>query len=328
MEKKNGILVTADLHLRDDIPTCRTDDFIHEQWRKMDFIAELVKTKNLYWVDCGDLFHSTKPSYALISRLMSWFRSRDVRIEMAILGNHDMPGHNMKSLDNSAWSVIFQAGFIKTWMHNCIQYELQLATGPVYLTGLNYTESIDVLNNWSPDSLYGYNTEAPAALLYHDMVFKNERGRIADVPGMVAEELYDKSPFHTIFTGHNHTHFIWQPDDKDTIQIDYKNAHGVFNAGSLTRQTADQMAHTPCVFMWDGKCRPVPQCLPYTPAERCMTRKHLDTANEREEKLEAFIETVQNNVESTLNFLQTVQKVLYATKASKAVRQKVAEAME
>ena len=53
-----------------------------------------------------------------------------------------------------------------------------------------------------------------------------------------------------------------------------------------------------------------------------------DKVQAREEKLEAFIETIENNVDATLNFGQTVQKVLHAARPTKGVRQKVMQAME
>lgn len=269
MNSKQGFLITADLHLRDTVPTCRTDDFIKAQWNKMDYIAEIIKKKNLYWLDCGDLFHTAKPSYSLVNHLMYWFRSRNVQIDAAIVGNHDIPAHNLSYLDNSAWGILNTAGFIKRWLHNGIVHNFDLnGEYTIGITGVNYSENID-------DFTWDETLANDTALLYHDMVFRNEKNRIADVPGLIAQELYNKVPFHTIFSGHNHQHWEWQPNENNSIQIPYEDKQGVFNVGSMTRQSADQMEHTPCCMLWDGMYRPQTLELPYRPAEQCMDRGHL-----------------------------------------------------
>lgn len=266
MESKQGFLITADLHLRDTRPTCRTDDFDKAQWDKMDYIAEVIRTKDLYWLDCGDLFHNAKPSYSLLSHLLYWFKTRRVHIDAAIVGNHDLPAHNLHQLDNSGWGVILQAGYIKRWLHDGI-FETFLIKDDYHMDiiGVNYSENLDDFK-WPNDT-------NDAALLYHDMVFKSEKSRIADIPGLTAVQLYGKVPFYTIFSGHNHQSFDWDPNKG--VQVDYYCKKGVFNVGSMTRQSADQMEHIPSVMLWDGRGRPQRLPIPHKPADRCMDRGHL-----------------------------------------------------
>lgn len=267
MESKQGFLITADLHLRDTQPTCRTDDFDKAQWDKMDYIAEVIKTKNLYWLNCGDLFHNAKPSYSLLSHLLYWFKTRKVHIDAAIVGNHDLPAHNLHQLDNSGWGVVHQAGYIRHWLHDgkFETFSLHDYKDNISIAGVNYSENLD-------DFKWPFYAK-DSVLLYHEMVFRNERSRIADIPGLTAKQLYEKVPFCTVFSGHNHQSFDWQPDEN--FRIDYADKNGVFNVGSMTRQSADQMEHIPQVLLWDGIGRPQRLPLPYKPADRCMDRGHL-----------------------------------------------------
>ena len=38
-----NLILTADWHLREDQPVCRTDDFWKAQWAKIDFINDLAE---------------------------------------------------------------------------------------------------------------------------------------------------------------------------------------------------------------------------------------------------------------------------------------------
>ena len=60
-------ILCSDLHLREDVPICRTDDYISAQWKKMDFIAELQLKHNCPVLCGGDFFDYWKPSPKLLS---------------------------------------------------------------------------------------------------------------------------------------------------------------------------------------------------------------------------------------------------------------------
>ena len=57
IEKKTpSAILTADIHLRDDIPICRTDDYWRSMWQKVKFISKLQKQYQVPVLDAGDLF--------------------------------------------------------------------------------------------------------------------------------------------------------------------------------------------------------------------------------------------------------------------------------
>lgn len=102
-------ILTADWHLREDVPVCRTDDFLKAQWDKVRYIKELQEKLDCIVVHAGDFFHHWKPSPALLTETM-----RNIPKEFyTVYGNHDLPQHNMELADKSGVATLIEAGVIK-----------------------------------------------------------------------------------------------------------------------------------------------------------------------------------------------------------------------
>lgn len=101
-------ILTADWHLREDIPICRTDDFIQTQWNKVRFVRELQKKFDCPVIHAGDLFHHWKASPALLTETM-----RNIPKQFyTVYGNHDLPQHNLELADKSGVTTLVEAGVI------------------------------------------------------------------------------------------------------------------------------------------------------------------------------------------------------------------------
>jgi len=85
-------ILTSDLHLREDAPICRTDDFWKAQWIKVNFIKKLQEKYQCPVLCAGDVFHHWKPSPYLISEAIKYLPN-DFK---AIYGQHDLPQHNIQ----------------------------------------------------------------------------------------------------------------------------------------------------------------------------------------------------------------------------------------
>lgn len=114
-EKKPGIdfipsaIITADWHLRDDVPICRDDDFETEQWKKVQFVSDLQRKYNVPVIHAGDLFHHWKPSPYLLSKCLQYLPNEF----MTVFGNHDLPQHSMELAYKSGVWTLLEAGRIK-----------------------------------------------------------------------------------------------------------------------------------------------------------------------------------------------------------------------
>ena len=71
------IILTADWHIREKPPICRTDDFESALWRKIDFISELSEKYNSPVIIAGDLFHSANVISAPVKALEIYKISED-----------------------------------------------------------------------------------------------------------------------------------------------------------------------------------------------------------------------------------------------------------
>lgn len=90
-------ILTADWHLRESTPRCRTDDFEEAQWGKVEQVARLQKKHDCPVLHAGDLFHHWKPS----PRLLSQASQRLPLNFHSIYGNHDLPQHSIDLAEKS-----------------------------------------------------------------------------------------------------------------------------------------------------------------------------------------------------------------------------------
>ena len=90
-------IFTADWHLRDTVPVCRTDDFHNAMWRKVDYIAELGRQYDCPVYHAGDLFDHWKPSPWLLSHTIDHLPDKF----WTVYGNHDLPQHNLSLSERS-----------------------------------------------------------------------------------------------------------------------------------------------------------------------------------------------------------------------------------
>ncbi len=287
--KKRGpasAILTADWHLREDQPVCRTDDFWETQWKKVTFISNLQKEHACAVIHAGDLFNHWKPSPNLISQTILKLPDKF----FTIYGNHDLPQHN---LDNARKSGVFTLAASKT---------LQLLSS----------------GHWgvSPEqgSLIGYHIGNSTILVWHGLVIAEGAptwpGCIAVTPKHLLKK-YPKYPL--ILTGHNHQPFV----------AVYENRYSV-NPGSLTRQTADQNEMKPRVYLWwedTNEIEPV-----YLPIDdSIISREHLINAEQseaRQNRMEAFLELLQSEGwEAEVSFERNVDRLMDEKQLPNSVRE-------
>lgn len=103
------LILTADWHLRDTQPVCRTDNFWETQWNKVKFISDLQKKYDCPIVHAGDLFDHWKPSPFLLSETIKQLPKQFY----TVYGNHDLPQHNFELKEKSGIYVLEQAGVLE-----------------------------------------------------------------------------------------------------------------------------------------------------------------------------------------------------------------------
>ncbi len=94
-------ILCADLHIREDQPKCRLDDFWETQIKKMKWLKELQEKYDCPVLCSGDYFHHWKPSPRLLSACIEY-----MPFVFTIPGNHDLPNHSLDLIEKSGlWTM-------------------------------------------------------------------------------------------------------------------------------------------------------------------------------------------------------------------------------
>ena len=297
------IVFTADMHLRDSKPKCRTDDFYEVQMDKLQQVLKIVDKYDAMWMDAGDFFHQARPSYKLISDVLD-ILTIDYKLPIfSLCGNHDQPWHNMEKIQDSGIGVLHAAGAVTFLDDSPVKY------GPFKIYGCPYGGDIPEAEEWN-----GINI-----LVFHGMVWPNRRGMIPGVEGILAKQMLHSHPsYDIIVSGHNHQTFCTEAKNRLLC-----------NVGSLSRQTADQIAHQPCILVVESKDGGgFNWHLEYLEVDKnAVSAKHLEEAAKKEEELNAFVEGLKNMEEASLSFKDNVDRIIRQTKPDKETIEKIKEAV-
>jgi len=146
-------------------------------------------------------------------------------------------------------------------------------------------------------------------LIWHVMTWKGVPPW-PGIPDSSAIRILKKyTQFDIILTGHNHARFHEK----------YEGRHLV-NPGSLTRQIADQIEHSPAVYLWNEKINTVSaHLIPIT--EGVISREHITREQQKDDRITSFIEGLKSNWEIGLNFEENLEKF----KAENHIRASVME---
>lgn len=257
--KKPDLILCADFHLREDQPTCRTDDFWKAQWHKIDFIKQVQIKYNCPVIHAGDLFHHWKPSPYLLSETIQHL-SNDF---WTVYGQHDLPQHSLELAYKCGINTLKSAGLIEI-LPECHWGEIPKKHSFIIPHSIYSIKSRKDINGYS-------------ILVWHIMTYQGKKPW-PDCVDLVATKLLRKYPkYDLIVTGDNHQSFVEEYEGRLLV-----------NPGSITRQTAAQSDHKPCVYLWyaeDYRVEPV-----YLPIKNdVVSREHIKYKEQRDKRIDAFI---------------------------------------
>ena len=299
--QKADAILTADIEIRAFQPVCRTDDHWATQARKMKWLRELqMKHGGCPILDGGDLFdkrYKTNPSH----ELLGWAMENLPQPFYTIPGNHDLPGKSIENYSNSAMAVLERAGRVISCDENPFQV-LWIKESPyIMLYGFPWGGSLNNIES------KGYFNIA----LIHAMIYE-EFEPFPGCGGYSAKEVMALLPdFDLIVTGDNHQTFV--REEKGRLLV---------NPGSFMRNDADQIDHKPCVFLWFAESNTVEQV--FIPIEQgVINRDYIDDKKAKDNRLDAFVEKLGEQVVSGINFPGNLEKMVNDKSVSQGVRDKV-----
>jgi len=300
--KKATAIITADIELRDFTPTCRTDDHWKAQSRKIKWLKSLQEKHECIVLDGGDLFdkkYKQHPNHELLVWAMENLPSQFYTVP----GNHDLPGKSIKNYKNSAMAVLEQAGIVSGYGEE----RITLNESKFTLEICRFPWGVDI-DPFLPEKLKNRpNTRCIA--LVHTMVYDG----FHPFPGCIGWEKMDLIKkfrnYDLVVCGHNHQTFT--AEWRGTVLV---------NPGSLMRNDADQIDFKPSVFLWYAEDNTIERV--FIPIEQgVVSRVHIDEKNEKEHRLDAFVERLGAQATHGVNFEQNLEQ--YVAEVSKGIQDKV-----
>jgi hypothetical protein len=196
-----------------------------------------------------------------------------------LAGNHDLQHHNIDNLDNSSFSIldtIIKDGDSNLW------YLSEFGSAP------NFGEKIVADNEF---------------LFLHELIFPSRK----DIPKMIearcaADLLKEYKKPRWIFTGDYHHEFIVEQAERFVV-----------NPGCITRQTADMKDYKPTIIYVDteeGYFNEID--LPDT--ERMVDDSYLREEEEREGRIEAFVDSIRDSKNVSLDYSENVKIAIVKNK--------------
>ena len=285
--KKISAILCADLHLREDQPLCRTDNYFLTQINKLNFLFELGTKHNIWTFFCaGDFFDKAKVSEEFKTNLLEC----DMPPFYVIPGNHDLPEHNVKNFKKSSLGVMKAA------------------------------DKVTVKENVPLETFHTANIKNRKIGLIHKLIHKSTEdsvvaeGKTISYPAQ--KLLKDNPEFDLILSGDNHKTFVEEYEGRLLV-----------NPGSMMRMTAAQVDHKPCVFLYYAETNTIePVYFPIEQGvvsrEHIEEKQHKE---ERDKRMDAFVKKAGINIELGIKFEKNLEEYFKLIKIRKAVQQKVWE---
>lgn len=259
------IRVTADLHLRLDVPLCRGET--EEEWLELQKKSLHALISNYPLVIVGDIFHRAVSSPKLVNLFLDKVNNEDTYI---MAGNHDL---QMRNPDMSHTS------------YGTLEY---------------FINSIGL--RWAMVSYGGSkplgNTRSEILFL-HRLVFPSNSTIPPGSDGISAKDLLTLYPdYKLIVAGDNHDGFIYEEDGRKVLV-----------PGSMTIQSAKAIDRLCYFYDIDEETLEITKHL-FPDTGEMVTREHINKANEREERLTAFVEALKKGEGTSFDFEAFVLEML------------------
>lgn len=265
------MIITADWHIRNTKPRCRVDeDWIKTQQKALNQIAEICENKNAPLMVVGDIFNSNSDTSFECINMVQKLADYIGGIYI-LAGNHDLPFHSSENIDKSAIGVLLQSENI---------YKIE-----------DYSDDFSAPN-------FDEERNPMPYMFIHTLTIPSK-----DKPDFIQcetpESLLEKYPTAKwIFTGDYHRNFVYE-----------KNGRYVINPGCLIRQVSDMKDYQSGAYFVDTE-KQIIEFIPIIDNEELVNDEYIIRENEREERIESFVNKLKDVESVSLDFIDNVEKAL------------------
>lgn len=215
-------IVVGDPHFCDYTPTKRIDDFIENQFSKLNKIKNIALEKDVDAVFLlGDVFDKARPAQWLVNRLIDSLRDFPCSV-FSLVGNHDLQGAS-DGLAGTSLYTLFSSGILKR-----MEGDLEILGVP--FRAINHGRNL---------SIDAFQTDTPRIILSHLMVTP----QIAPFEHIYAFDVLKAAKDCFIFAGDFHDPFEF----RDPI-----NNSQIVNPGVLNRTSIAEKGTDPSVIYFEA----------------------------------------------------------------------------
>jgi len=173
---------------------------------------------------------------------------------------------------------------------------------------LHLAQSLTIL----PSTHYGQEpkgylpVKGKKVLVWHHMTYIQKP--YPEATGGMAEGLLMKYPqYDLILCGDNHQSFSVQHEGRLLV-----------NPGNLTRQVADQIDFQPRVALWYAEDNSI-QWVNLPIQEGVISREHIEKVQERDERIQAFVSSLDGDWKATMSFEQNLENFIASNEVDKEI---------
>jgi len=294
-------IVTADCHLRMDLPVCRTEtqaEWLEFQYQRLVELVDIANTQSADLIIAGDLFDTPRVPAEVVSIFLTAMQPLLGEV-FIIAGNHSLNAHREGNVLASSIGIIKSLDSKKIHYCTCVE---ELIEG-------RFQHS------------YKLNDDVT---IVHTLVFPTEDDIAFGWNAVTADYLLDRFDTTWIFSGDMHKAFVHKSKDRYVV-----------NPGCMTVQTIGEADYTPSVFFVntgdkvDVSVRAdvdkkvyrtsgvVVKQIPLFHDPSKVSRAHIDAKHEKDAALESALAVFGEMGETiSLDFVKNLEEYLIKNKAS------------
>lgn len=292
--KQPSAILTSDIHIQSKNPVCRKDDYLEALGYKLKWVSNLQRQYNCPILDAGDLLNSWK----IDPELEQWCIKNIPKEFRTIIGNHDMPSHNISLFRKGSLSLLNTVRSIQL-LSNGVEFKGFNVTGLHYGQELEYTPTGNV-----------------NVLVSHEMVCK-EKQKHDHFTYSTAKTLLKKySKFNLVVTGHSH----------ESFEVEYQGRKLV-NVGSLMRRDINQKDYQPRVALWYAEDNRI-EWIDVPITDFVISTKHKDVIKLRDERIDSFVDKLKDSENIGISFEDNLEKHFEINNTDEVYKKKIYNSME
>lgn len=289
------MVITADWHLRANLPRCRKDeDWIATQEKALEQIRVFANEKRCPVFVVGDIFHSLSETNFYCIQMVQKMARRTREGLYILAGNHDLPYHSTENIDKSAVGILMRSNKIKKIKDYFIENEIEdFSAG-------NFDEE----------------TEDAEIIFKHVLCFPDLKSLPPNVDAMTAKDLLEEYPkAKWIFTGDYHQNFHYE-----------KNGRHVINSGCLLRQAVDLKDYQTGFYFVDTD-ENIVEFNPIIDEEEFIDDTYILREKEKEQRIEALANKIGEVETVSLDYGENVKNAILTSGLSEELIETIEELM-